>query len=49
MNEIIDHYYFLIKNFLYQLKKKNQMFLTIYRDTGIYIEIKSRFLQQNFS
>lgn len=29
--------------------KKNQMFLTIHRDIGIYIEIKSRFLQQNFS
>lgn len=37
------------KKFSVSIKKKNQMFLTIYRDTGIYIEIKSRFLQQNFS
>lgn len=37
------------KKFSLLIKKKNQMFLTIHRDTGIYIEIKSRFLQQNFS
>lgn len=37
------------KKFSVSIKKKNQMFLTIHRDIGIYIEIKSRFLQQNFS